>query len=293
VISDAALAALLAGAEPRGSAPQLRTLAETLTELTGKPGGDELDGEAETLAAFRNQFGAPGPARRPHRRSRWLPSHPRPVRAAAAGAAALALGAFATAAYAGALPAPVQRLAHEIIAAPSPSVQPATGRSPAARPVTGHPAYGLCTAWARAKAHGSRAQRAAAFGKLAAAAGGPAKVTSYCAAVARHAASASHRPHPAPHGSGKPGGLPSPRGSGKPSDLPAPHGSGKPSGVPSPHGSGKASGLPAPAGTGGPAVHPTGKPGASGQGALSAACGHVPAAAGMSGCPPKVIERPM
>ena len=64
-ISDASLAALLAGAEPSGgSAPQLRPLAEALADLTGKPAGDELDGEAETLAAFRNQLGAPRPAQR-------------------------------------------------------------------------------------------------------------------------------------------------------------------------------------------------------------------------------------
>jgi len=264
VLSDASLAALLAGAEPPGGpAPELRPLAEALAGLRAKPAGDELEGEAATLAAFQDQFGPPGPACRPSRRRPLLLSRPLPVKAAAAIAAVvLSLGGLATAAYAGALPAPVQRFAHDIIGAPSPGTRSATRPSSPGAPGPGHPADRLCAAWAHAKAHGTGEQRAVAFGKLVAAAGGADNVTAYCAAVARAGTSPSPSPQPvpAPHGSGKPSGLPAPHGSGKPSGLPAPHGSGKPSGLPAQHGSGKPSGLPAQHGSGDPTVHPSGKP---------------------------------
>ena len=57
---------------------------------------------------------------------------------------------------------------------------------------TGPAAFGLCTAYAHAKAHGTASQKAVAFRDLAAAAGGAAKIAAYCAAV----------PHP---GSSQPG----------------------------------------------------------------------------------------
>jgi hypothetical protein len=298
-ISDASLAALLAGAKPPADcAPQLRRLADVLAELSGPPARDELDGEAEALAVFGSQFGAPGPARPPrHRRPRWR-SRSLPVKAAvAAGAAIICLGGLATAAYAGALPAFAQRFAHEIIAAPPPGGQPASRPSPTVSGLTGRPDEGLCATWTLAKAHGTRAQQAAAFGKLAAAAGGASNAAAYCAAAAHPGTSPSRRPRPAhaahgsgkpsgrptPHGSGKPSGRPTPHGSGKPSGRPTPHGSGKPSGRPTPHGSGKPSGRPTPhgsgkrsglrmlAGTGGPMGHPRVKPGSRDRGASSQA----------------------
>lgn len=59
-ISDASLTALLAGADATaGSAWEVQPLAEALAELAGQPASDELEGEAEIMAAFRNQFGAP------------------------------------------------------------------------------------------------------------------------------------------------------------------------------------------------------------------------------------------
>jgi hypothetical protein len=149
----------------------------------------------------------------------------------------------------------VQRLAHAIIAAPLPGARAAARPSPPVTGMTGHP-HGLCAAWAYAKAHGTRAQQAATFAKLAAASGGAGKVTAYCAATAHPGGSRSHQPHPAaaPHGSGKPSGLLTPHGSGKPSGLPTPHGSGKPSDRPTPRRSGKASGLHRPDGTGSPST---------------------------------------
>ena len=248
-IGDTSLAALLAGTElPPGPAPELRPLAEALAELRAQPASDELEGEAETLAAFRSQFGAPRiahrpPARTPPPRRRLLP-----VKAAAAAAAVLSLGGIAAAAYAGALPATVQRLAHDIIRAPAPGTQPALTPSPARPATTGDPAYGLCTAWAHAKAHGTRKQQAAAFGRLAAAAGGAGNVTTYCATAAPPGTSPSQipQPSPTPHGTGRPTGLPTPHGSGKPSGFPAPHSTGGPTVRPTPHSTGKPSGLPTP-----------------------------------------------
>jgi hypothetical protein len=231
-ISDTSLTALLAGAKlPAGSAPQLRSLAEVLAELTSRPQSDEVDSEAEALAVFRNHLGAPSPPGRSHHRARRSLPRPLPVRAAvAAGAIVLSLAGLATAAYAGALPPPVQRLAHEIIAAPLPRARPAARPSPAvppaARPGTSpshrpHPAR---------SPHGS---------------GKPSG-------------------HPTPHGSGKPSARPTPHGSGKPSARPTPHGSGKPSGRPTPHGSGKASGLDTPRRTKAAGLHRQGATGGPG-----------------------------
>jgi hypothetical protein len=241
MIEDTSLAAMLAGAElPPGSGPELRPLAEALAELRGQPASDELEGEAETLAAFRSQFGAPRTA---HRQPAGIPPPRRrllPVKAAAAAAVVLSFGGVVTAAYAGALPAAAQRFAHDLIGAPPPGAQPAIRPSLARTGTAGDPAYGLCTAWKHAKAHGTRKQRAAAFGKLAAAAGGAGNVTAYCATAAPPGASASATPHPVPtsRSTGKPTGLPTPHGTGKPTGLPTPRGSGEPGMPPMPHGSG-------------------------------------------------------
>ena len=260
LISDASLAALLTGAElPPGSGPQLRPLARALAELAGRPAEDELAGEAGTLTAFREHFGAPVSARDTsrNRRSRLRSRH-LPLRAAAI-ATILGLGGLATAAYAGALPAGLQRLAHDTIGAPAAGAQPATGPSPAVPAETGQPGYGLCTAWAHAKAQGTRKQQAAAFQQLAAAAGGPANVTPYCRAAA-HTATPSSRPAPTPpHHSGEPTALPTPHGSGKPTTLPTPQGSGKPTILPTPQRSGKPSALPTPHNSGGVTAPGTGR----------------------------------
>jgi len=257
MIEDTSLAALLADTKsPAGSAPELRPLAQALAELRAQPASHELEGEAETLAAFRSQFGAP------HRRqARMLRPRRRlfPVKAAVAAATVLSLSGIATAAYAGALPATVQRLAHDIIGAPPPGTQPASTPSSAHPSTASDPAYGLCTAWAHAKAHGTRKQRAAAFDRLVAAAGGAGNVTAYCATATPPGTPPSQIPQPAPtpHGTVRPYGLPAPHGSGKPSGLPAPHGTGAPTVRPTPHSTGKPSVLPTPHGTTGPMVHPT------------------------------------
>jgi len=253
MIRDTSLAALLAGTElPPGSPPELRPLADALAELRAQPAVDELEGEAETLAAFRNQFGAPGPAHHPPARTPAPRRRHLPVKAAAAAATVLSLGGIAAAAYAGALPATAQRLAHDMIGAPAPAARSSIGPSPPGPVPTGDSGYGLCTAWARAKAHGTAEQRAAAFGKLAAAAGGAAHVTAYCATAAPHRASPSQtpQPSPAPHGTARPSALPTPRSTGKPSGLPSPHATSAPTVRPTPHSTGKPSGLPTPRSSG-------------------------------------------
>ena len=226
-ISDASLSALLAGAElPTGSPPQLRPVAEALAALTAAPTGDELTGEAEALAVFRERLGVPSPTRRPRRRPTLLSPLLSARAAAAAAVAALGIGGFATAAFAGALPAPVQQFAHHTIGAP------------AAHNATGHPAYGLCTAWAHAKKNGTDKQKAVAFRNLAAAAGGAGNVAAYCGTVPRPGASHTHPagkpsthptpPHPTGPPSSHPTSPPTSHPTGKPSSHPTSHGTGKP-----------------------------------------------------------------
>jgi hypothetical protein len=157
--------------------------------------------------------------------------------AAVAVAAAAALGGVATAAYAGDLPAPAQQLAHNTIGAPSPNPSNGPAGEPAATPsgpdATGPAAFGLCTAYSHAKAHGTAAQRAVAFRNLAAVAGGPGKIAAYCAAVLHPGSSHSSHAAPSPsHPAGQPTGLHTSHPSGKPSSLPT-H-PGKPSSVPTP-----------------------------------------------------------
>jgi hypothetical protein len=98
-----------------------------------------------------------------------------------AAAAVATLGGVTAAAYAGVLPTPAQKLAHDTIAAPA--ARPTPSATPVGPRATGHAAYGLCTAYSHMKAHGSAGQKAVAFRNLAAAAGGPANVAAYCAGV--------------------------------------------------------------------------------------------------------------
>lgn len=203
--SDAALAALLGGVgPPEEPAPGLRPVADVLAALRADPTSDELAGEAGALAEFRRSAGAGVPSRGSRRpRVRTSPFGGRA--AAAALAAALGLGGLATAAYAGVLPAPVQRLAHEAIGAPAPPGSSRAGAHLArGRVLPGHPtrtadprASRLCTAYARARADGTPAQQAVARYELIEAAGGAGKVSAYCRAVARPKTPLTHPAHPA------------------------------------------------------------------------------------------------
>jgi hypothetical protein len=183
-LEDTALTALLEGGElPDDTAARLRPLADMLAALKAEPAGDELTGLAAAQAEFRRRMAEPARPGMPRRR--------RPVRlasllsaraAAAAAVVAIGLGG-AAAAYAGALPASLQQFAHSAIGAPAPR-QAGSGTRSGAR-AAGSAAHGLCTAYQRARIHGTAAQRAAALRNLVRAAGGAAKVPAFCAAVPR------------------------------------------------------------------------------------------------------------
>ncbi len=145
-IPDASLAALLAGTPPPDQSAAVQPAADVVAALRAGPGRDELGGEAAALAEFRScRARAARPASRARRRPRAARRAMRiPVRAAAAAAvAAVGIGSLASAAYAGALPAPIQRLAHAAIWAPAVTrSHPHQGAEPGA----GHPAVAQCPA---------------------------------------------------------------------------------------------------------------------------------------------------
>jgi len=239
-IEDASLAALLAGAEPaEGLAPGLQPLADGLAALTARPASDELAGEAAALAEFYHRVGVPVPvSRSPHRRHHLLTPLLSARAAAVAAVAALGLGGFATAAFAGALPAPAQQFAHHTFGAPPSDggqptgTHPSATTTPAGPDATGPAAFGLCTAWAHAKAHGTASQQAVAFRNLAAAAAGASNVTAYCAAVPHPRASSSHSSHPAGPPASHPTGPPAAHPTGPPASHPTPHATGHPTSHP-------------------------------------------------------------
>ena len=234
-IEDAALAALLAGMElPPDAGAGLQPVADVLATLGAQPGGDELAGEAVAMAEFRHRFGVPAP--KPHlsrrRRPNLLTSLLSAKAAAAAAIAAVSLSAAATtAAFAGALPDPLQQFAHHAIGAPAAhqgqpaAAHPAGSATPVGPNASSNAAFGLCTAFKHATAHGTAAQKAVAFRNLVKAAGGAGKVAAFCAAV----------PHPGASPSAHPTGPPSTHPNGPPSaHLNGPP-SGHPTGPPSTH----------------------------------------------------------
>ncbi|HEX3312358.1 MAG TPA: hypothetical protein VHS32_39455 [Streptosporangiaceae bacterium] len=228
-LPDGALDALLTGDPGTDEAyAGLQPAAALLAALNAAPQDGELAGHARALAEFRRRGGRPVHARRSaRRRSRLLTALlTAKAAAAAAAAAAVALGGVAAAAYTGTLPAPAQQFAHSVIGAPSPQPghrpgtpqpghRPGTPQATPARTgavgpdATGPAAFGLCTAYAHAKAHGTASQKAIAFRNLAAAAGGAAKIAAYCAAVPHPGSSQSSQPAPAPtHPAGRPSSVP-------------------------------------------------------------------------------------
>jgi len=254
-LPDGALDALLTGDLVTGEAwAGLQPAAALVAALNAAPQDGELAGHARALAEFRRRGGRPARARRPaRRRPRVLAALVTARAAAAAVVAAAALGGVAAAAYTGALPAPAQRFAHGMIGAPSPrpghrpgTSQATPGRTDAGIPratpartgaggpdAAGPAAFGLCTAYAHAKAHGTASQQAVAFGDLAAAAGGAAKIAAYCAAVPDPGSSQSSPPGP---DRAHPGGRPASHPAGKPSSRRhTPHPAGRPSAAPATH----------------------------------------------------------
>jgi hypothetical protein len=249
-LPDGALDALLTGDLVTDEAcAGLQPAAALLAALNAAPQGSELAGHARVLAEFRRRGGMPVHARRSARRRPRLLTSLTAKAAAAAAVAATALGGVAAAAYTGTLPAPAQQFAHGMIGAPSPqpshrpgtpqpSHRPGTAQATPARTdtvgpeATGPAAFGLCTAYAHAKAHGTASQKAVAFRNLAAAAGGAAKIAAYCTAVPHPGNSQPGQPASAPT---HPAGHPASHPTGKPSSHPAPHLPGRPSSAPTTH----------------------------------------------------------
>ena len=227
-VGDPAFDALLSGdPAPDGAATGLRRAAEVIAALNDAPVTSELAALPGALAVFRSEIGRPGqPARSRRKRHAWVGSRVSAKLAAAATAAAVTLGGAVAAAYAGVLPASVQELAHDTLGAPPahPPAHPAHPVTPAGPTAAGRTRYGLCTAYAHLKAHGSARQKAVAFRNLATAAGGAANVTAYCAAVA----------HPGETPPGKPAGHPAGEPARNPAGKPARHPAGRPPGSPRP-----------------------------------------------------------
>ena len=259
-LPDGALEALLTGdLVTDGACAGLQPAAALLAALNAAPHDGELAGHARVLAEFRRRGGRAVHARRSaRRRTRLLTVLLTAKAAAAAAAAAVALGGVAAAAYTSTLPAPAQQFAHSVIGAPSPqpshrpgtpqpshrpgTPQPTPARTDAAGPDAAGPAgFGLCTAYAHAKAHGTASQKAMAFRNLAAAAGGAAKIAAYCTAVPHPGSSQSSQAASAPtHSAGQPASHPT----GKPSSQPTSHPTGRPSSAPTSHPTGRPSSAP-------------------------------------------------
>ena len=235
-ITDAALAALLAGRSPADAIAGLQPVADVLASLRAGPSSEELAGEASALTEFRRVVGVSARTQLSHRRRPSVLTSLLRVKVAGAAAAAI-LGGVVTAAYADALPAPMQKLAHEAIGAPAAAdshsdASHGKAGSAVGPDATGKAQFGLCNAFAEAKENGNAAQKGVAFRNLVKAAGGASNVTSFCAAVPHPGASAESRKP-----GEKPSAHPTPSHPGKPSSHPTPHPhpTGKPTSHPHPH----------------------------------------------------------
>ena len=138
--ADDLLGMILDGRSLPPDAPEdLHALAATLADLAGPAGPGELAGEAAVRSALARR--APPAGVSPARPARRKPPRRAPPRSARAAAglvvAAIGLGGTAAAAYAGALPGPIQNLAHRVIHAPP--AHPA--RHPQPPPGNGQPGH--------------------------------------------------------------------------------------------------------------------------------------------------------
>jgi hypothetical protein len=189
--------------QPEQLPGELRPVAELLAALQPPPGRREMSGWGGALASYRETVGPFASPARGHasRRRSFVPSL-LSARLAAAVIVVLAalVGGGMTAAYTGSLPAPLQKLAHQMIAAPAARGSRGSTGSPAVKHLgrkvgpsaTGPAAFGLCNAYQHAVQHGDAAEQAVAFRNLADAAGGASKVAAFCAGVSHPGASGSH-----------------------------------------------------------------------------------------------------
>jgi hypothetical protein len=118
-LGPAAAEGLLDGRGVPANAPAGQHALARLLEIAGGPGSDsELAGQAVAMAAFTRATAPAGAHRSARRKRRPLASHLTAKLALCAGACVTALGGAA--AYASALPAPLQELAHVTFGAPAP-----------------------------------------------------------------------------------------------------------------------------------------------------------------------------
>ncbi len=252
---------LLAGevpAEPRS--PEVDALARLLVAAAAPASERELADETEAIADFVRLRDAGGQQYPAARRRSMLATFLSTKLATAVAAGALGFGGMAAAAYAGALPEPIQDFAHQTVGAPSADSDQSSptgqdqanggasesassaqgqGTGPAA---TGSAKYGLCTAFAEERAEKGKVDtKSPAYQALAQAAGGGDNIDEFCADVTPFGQGSGQTNAPAAPGStdhpttqpttapdsaqttpeGQPSGLPTP------TDLP----SGQPSGV--------------------------------------------------------------
>ncbi len=235
--------------------PDVEALADLLSAAAGPPCDRELAGQTAAIAAFARERDVGG--HRHHaavaRRRSMLTTLLGTKLAAAAAAGAIGFGGLAAAAYAGALPEPIQDFAHQTVGAPSassdhsdpgsqgsaPMSSEASERTNAAQsgePVgpdaTGSASYGLCTAFAEQKAdNGQVDTRSVAYRALVEAAGGADKIDEFCAGVTSPSENAgtagsasadadSSIPSVSSHPTGQPSDLPD----GSPTTPPHPTG---------------------------------------------------------------------
>ena len=107
------------GTVPAGLDSDWEAVSEVLRDAKAPAVPTELTGQTAALSSFRQaQIGVP--SRRPHQRPRMLSAFITGKLAALALCTTAGVGTVATAAYANALPTPIQGLAHSAIGAPAP-----------------------------------------------------------------------------------------------------------------------------------------------------------------------------
>ncbi len=220
--------ALLAGTcQPEEAPAELRAVAEVFAALQAPSDQREVASWDQALMTYRGMIGRPEAPSRPRRRRPRLIAAPLSTKlAAAAGVAVVVvLGGGVAAAYTGNLPATLQKVAHDTLAAPGVRVTravttPGGPVHPVGPRATGSAAYGLCQAYQHAEEHGNASQQSVAFRNLVKAAGGRGQVTAYCASV-QHPGAAN----PPGRRTGQPSPSAHPSHHGKPTPAPS-HGNG-------------------------------------------------------------------
>jgi hypothetical protein len=126
------------GTVPAGLDSDWDAVSEVLRDANAPAVSAELTGETAALASFRQaQIGVP--SRRPHQRPRMLSALITGKLAALALCTTAGVGSVATAAYANALPTPIQGFAHSTIGAPAPHEPSEHADAPVVAPASAPP----------------------------------------------------------------------------------------------------------------------------------------------------------